>query len=79
MAEIMSLLECLSQTVSATELRQLSVIVPAVLAMSGSITMLNLARWTGPGGSERTIRRFYHASIVWLKVNWEYRQRASIA
>ncbi len=70
MAEIMSLLECLSQVVSATSLRQLSVIVPAVLAMSGPITMLNMARWTGPGGSERTIRRFYNTSIVWLKVNW---------
>jgi hypothetical protein len=77
MAEIMSLLAGLSQTVSATELRQLSVIVPAVLAMSGPITMLNLARWTGPGGSERTIRRFYHASIVWLKVNWAL-NRASL-
>lgn len=70
MAEIMSLLAGLSQTISATELRQLSVIVPAILAMSGPITMLNLARWAGPGGSERTIRRFYNASIVWLKVNW---------
>jgi putative transposase len=77
MAEIMSLLAGLSQTVSATELRQLSVIVPAVLAMSGPITMLNLARWTGPGGSERTIRRFYNASIVWLKVNWAL-NRASL-
>ena len=70
MVEIMSLLERLSQTVTATELRQLSVIVPAVLAMTGQITMLNMSRWTGKGGSERTIRRFYNASIVWLKVNW---------
>lgn len=70
MVEIMSLLERISQTVSATELRQLSVIVPAVLAMTGQITMLNMSRWTGKGGSERTIRRFYNAHIVWLKVNW---------
>ena len=70
MAEIMSLLERLSQTVTGTELRQLSVIVPAVLAMTGQVTMVNISRWTGKGGSERTIRRFYNASIVWLKVNW---------
>ena len=70
MVEIMALLERLSQTVTATELRQLSVIVPAVLAMTGQITMLNMSRWTGQGGSERTVRRFYNASIVWLKVNW---------
>lgn len=70
MVEIMALLERISQTVTATELRQLSAIVPAVLAMTGQVTMLNMSRWTGKGGSERTIRRFYNASIVWLKVNW---------
>jgi len=50
MAEIITLLQSLSQTVTVTEQRQLSVIVPAVLAMTGQITMLNLVRWTGKGG-----------------------------
>lgn len=67
---IMALLANLSQAVTATELRQLGVIVPAVLAMTGQVTMLNIVRWTGKGGSYPTVRRFYQASIVWLKVNW---------
>lgn len=70
MAEIMALLTKISQTVSGTELRQLSVIVPAMLAMTGSVTMLNLSRWTGKGGSYKTISRFYNTKIAWLKVNW---------
>jgi putative transposase len=70
MGEIITLLQSISQTVTTTELRQLSIIVPAVLAMTGQITMLNIARWTAKGGSYRTIRRFYQANIVWLKVNW---------
>jgi len=56
--------------VTATELRQLTVIVPAVLAMTGQVTMLNISRWTGKGGSYPTVRRFYNTSIVWLQVNW---------
>ena len=70
MSEIIALLSNISQIVTATELRQLSVIVPAVLAMTGQVTMLNISRWTGKGGSYPTIRRFYNANIVWLKVNW---------
>ena len=70
MTEIMALLMNISQAVTATELRQLSVIVPAVLAMSGQVTMLGISRWTGKGGSYPTIRRFYNAKIAWLQVNW---------
>lgn len=66
---IMALLANISQAVTATELRQ-RVIVPAVLAMTGQVTMLNIVRWSGKGGSYPTVRRFYQASIVWLKVNW---------
>ena len=70
MAEIMALLSKVSQVVTATELRQLLVIVPAVLAMTGQVTMLNTARWTGKGGSYPTIRRFYNAQLMWLRINW---------
>jgi putative transposase len=70
MAEIIALLSNISQTVTSTEWRQLSVIVPAVLAMTGQVTMLNISRWTGKGGSYPTIRRLYNANIVWLQVNW---------
>ena len=70
MVEIMALLTNISQVVTATEVRQLLVIVPAVLAMTGQVTMLNTSRWTGKGGSYPTIRRFYNAQLMWLRINW---------
>jgi putative transposase len=70
MNEIITLLQSIQQIVSATEWQQLLVIVPAVLAMTGRVTMLNIARWTGEGGSYRTIQRFYNAPLAWLKINW---------
>jgi len=48
MIGIMALLANISQAVTATELRQLRVIVPAVLAMTGQVTMLNIM----PGGTQ---------------------------
>ncbi|MEM7534380.1 MAG: transposase [Chloroflexota bacterium] len=70
MTELMTILQNLEGTMSAVALRQLMVIVPAVLAMSGQVTMLNISRWTGEGGSYKTIQRFYNTQIVWLQVNW---------
>jgi len=70
MPDIIIILQCLSQCVDKTSLRQLSHIVPAMLAMTGRVTMLGISRWTEPGGSYRTIQRFYNSSIVWAKVNW---------
>ena len=68
--EIIIVLQCLSQCLDKTTLRQLSLIVPALLAMTGRVTMLGISRWTEPGGSYRTIQRFYNRPIVWAKVNW---------
>ena len=68
--DIIIVLQCLSQCLDKTTLRQLQVIVPAMLAMTGRVTMLGLSRWTEPGGSYRTIQRFYNSTIVWAKVNW---------
>lgn len=70
MPDIINVLQCLSQCLDKTTLRQLGHIVPAMLAMTGRVTMLGLSRWTDKGGSYRTIQRFYNTSIVWLKVNW---------
>jgi putative transposase len=70
MVEIIIVLQCLSQCVDKTTLRQLSCIVPAMLAMTGRVTMLGLSRWTEAGGSYRTIQRFHNTSIAWAKVNW---------
>jgi len=70
MPEIIILLQCLSQCLDKTSLRQLNSIVPAMLAMTGRVTMLGISRWTEQGGSYRTIQRFYNTTIVWVKVNW---------
>jgi len=42
-----------------------------MLAMTGSVTMLGISRWTGEGGSYRTIQRFYTTAIPWAAVFWQ--------
>lgn len=70
--EIIIVLQCLSQCLDKTTLRQLSCIVLALLAMTGRVTMRGISRWTEPGGSYRTIQRFYNSPIVWAKLNWVF-------
>ena len=70
MPDIVIILGCLSQCVGKTTLRQLNCIVPALLAMTGRVTMLGLSRWTEKGGSYRTIQRFFNTTIRWASVNW---------
>jgi putative transposase len=55
-----------------TTLRQMSRIIIAMLAMTGRVTMLGVARWAGKGGSYRTIQRFYHTAIPWAQVFWQF-------
>ena len=74
MVEIIIVLQCLSQCLDKTTLRQLSYIVLAMLAMTGRVTMLGISRWTEKGGSYRTIQRFFNSPIVWAKVNWFFIQ-----
>src|SRR5215475_14524416 len=70
MPDIMVLLACLSQCVAPTPLRQLGRVIEAMLSMSGRVTMRGLSRWAGPGGSYRTIQRFFNASLNWCQLNW---------
>ena len=70
MIDIIQVLQCLSQCLDKTTLRQLNSIVPAIVAMTGRVTMLGISRWTEKGGSYRSIQRFYNTTIVWVKVNW---------
>jgi len=74
MPDIVIILGCLSQCVDKTALRQLNCIVPALLAMTGRVTMLGLSRWTEKGGSYRTIQRFFNTTIKWASVNWFFIQ-----
>ena len=70
MPDIMVLFACLSQCVEPTPLRQLGRVIEAMLAMSGRVTMRGLSRWSGKGGSYRTIQRFFNASLNWCHLNW---------
>ena len=70
MSSIDALLQCLSLCTEATTLRHLSVIVPALFAMTGRITMLGISRWTDKGGSYRTIQRFFATPLLWDKLHW---------
>lgn len=51
-------------------MRQLNQVILAMLAMSGRVTMLGIARWTGAGGSYRTMGRFFSTVIPWATLFW---------
>ena len=63
--DIVALLACLQPLVAAVTLRHFSVLVPALLTMTGRVTMLGLARWTEKGGSYRTLQRFFATALPW--------------
>lgn len=70
MFNIISRLQCLKTCLSSTTISQLNVIVTALLAMTGRVTMLGISRWAGEGGSYRTVQRFFNTPIAWVKVHW---------
>jgi hypothetical protein len=69
---ILALLQPIQNSVSKTTMRQLSRIIPAMIAMTGRVTMLGLSRWTEKGGSYRTIQRFFYTVIPWERVFWDF-------
>jgi DDE superfamily endonuclease len=70
MPDIMVVLACVSQCVEPTTLHQLGRVVEAMLAISGRVTMRGLSRWSGKGGSYRTIQRLFNTSLDWCQLNW---------
>lgn len=70
MIDILALLQCLTPIMRATSLRQMSRIIVALLAMTGRVTMLGLARWGERGGSYRTVQRFFNTAVDWGQVHW---------
>lgn len=70
MPDIIALLQCLQDTVSATTRRQASRIIVALLTMTGRVTMLGISRWAGPGASYRSVQRFFGTAIAWPQVLW---------
>ena len=65
---ILALLQCIQPAISGTNVKRLSRITIAMIAMTGRVTMLGISRWTGKGGSYRTIQRFFNAIIPWSLV-----------
>ncbi|QEP42083.1 hypothetical protein D5085_02380 [Ectothiorhodospiraceae bacterium BW-2] len=70
MPDIMLLLTCLNYELGKTNQRRLVRIAEAMLSMTGRVTMLGLSRWSGRGGSYRTLQRFFHSTINWPQLNW---------
>ena len=53
-----------------TTIRQFSRITVALLALTGRVTMLGISRWTGKGGSYRTVQRFFATILPWATLFW---------
>ena len=72
MQEIIALLTVFATHLSATTIRQLSLIIFAMLAMTGRVTMSNISRWTSQGGSYRTVQRFFNTVLPWTTLFWVF-------
>src|SRR5207249_2967932 len=70
MLDIIALLLCLHPEMTMTTIRQFSRIALAMLAMTGRVTMLGISRWTGDGGSYRTVQRFFATVLPWASLFW---------
>jgi hypothetical protein len=66
--DILSLFACFEAIATSTTVRQLAVIAQAMLSMTGRITMLNISRWAGKGGSYRTVNRFFATTLDWSEM-----------
>jgi putative transposase len=53
-----------------TTVRHFRHIALAMLAMTGRVTMLGISRWTGAGGSYRTVQRFFATALPWANLFW---------
>ena len=67
MPEIITYLRSLLIVLKKTTLKNLTIIVSAMLCMTGNKTMLNISRWSTI--SYKTIERFYNSVIPWLDMN----------
>jgi len=68
MSEIIPITACLARLVTKTELKRLRQIVPAMLCMTGRVTMVGLSRWTNKGCGYRTIQRC--SKVEWGALLW---------
>jgi DDE superfamily endonuclease len=70
MPNSIALLLCLHPEMTMTTIRQFSRIALALLAMTGRVTMLSISRWSGQGGSYRTVQRFFATALPWAALFW---------
>src|SRR5690349_21501241 len=70
MLDIIPLLLCLLPEMPMTTIRQFSHIALALLAMTGRVTMRGISRWSGQGGSYRTVQRFFSTLLPWASLFW---------
>jgi putative transposase len=70
MPAILPFLLCLHPEVTMTTICQFSRIALAMLAMTGRVTMRGIARWSGEGGSYRTVQRFFVTALPWANLFW---------
>jgi putative transposase len=70
--QYLGLLQNTFPALSRTNLRRLSRIILAMLAMTGRVTMLGLSRWAGKGGSYRTVQRYFGEKIAWAQLYWQF-------
>jgi len=75
MPDIMGLCACLSPGIAPTPLRQLGQVIEAMRSMRGRVTMRGLSRWSGNGGSSRTLQRFCTTSLHWCHLPWLLRRQ----
>jgi putative transposase len=66
MTEKLEVLKPLSEIVRKAQLKNLSIIINAMLSMTGYKTMLNISRWTKEELSYRSIQRFFSDKISWI-------------
>src|SRR5689334_17534706 len=69
---ILSFFACFETLAGSGFCRQLAVIAEAMLTIPGRITMLSLSRWSGRGGSYRTINRFFATRVAWPQLLVEF-------
>jgi putative transposase len=65
MVDTLTLLLCLQGEWDLTSIRRLSRIADAMVAMSGRVTMLGISRWSGAGGSYRSVQRWFSTAVPW--------------
>ena len=75
MTEIIATLSALSPHLNRRALNQLTIIIEAVLAMTGRVTLLGLSRWAEKGGSYRTVQRFFKEKMDWPTLRWQLIKR----